>query len=104
MTQSFHHILNQVTDALREGRRLKSNALDPLCNFLERFENIKIGTSASLQELVSQARQIVTQHSHGIDLGTSSIARRNVANALAPLTEQINSIATTTATIRTIKL
>lgn len=104
MTNSLSHILNQVSDALREGRRLKSNALDPLCNFLERFENIKIGTSTALQDLVSQARQIVTQHSSGIDLRESSTARSNVANALAPLTEQINNIATTTPTIRTIDL
>jgi len=104
MSQQFSHILNQVTESLREGRRLKSNAFDPLCNFLERFENIKIGTSTTLQEMVSQARQIINQHSTHSSLNHSAVARSNVASALAPLAEQINSITTTTATVRTIKL
>lgn len=104
MSQQFSHILNQVTESIREGRRLKSNAFDPLCNFLERFENIKIGTSTTLQEMVNQARQIVNQHSTYSSLNHSAVARSNVANALAPLAEQINSIVTTTPTIRAIKL
>lgn len=92
MTNAFTHILTQLSDSITNGRRLKADAFNPLQNFLERFESLKIGTSPQLQELVAQAQQIMASNPNTENISISHIARTNLATALTPVLNQTQTI------------
>lgn len=84
-------IFSRIATSVAEGKTIRSNMLDPLNNFLDRFNDLRVGTSQSIQRVVDEARDILGR-ANPISLERSASARNAVAAALAPLHDNINNI------------
>lgn len=91
LAEQFAQIVARLVEAYQDGKRLNANAIDPLNNFLERFAEIRLGSSTQLRELIEQARGIVNEHAP-VQLYRSSARRSQVAASLAPLQESIQAV------------
>jgi len=81
-------IFGRLASSLAEGKRLRSDMLDPLNSFLDRFADLRIGSNQAIRDIVDHARSILSQTSDG-QIARNGTARLAVAQSLAPLHEQV---------------
>ena len=88
LASELEKVFGSLARSLESGRQIKSESFVKLNNLIERFEDVRIGTSSSVQAVIDQARQIM-QGRTITELERSNTARNSVARALAPLHETV---------------
>lgn len=81
-------ILGSIVQKLAEGKQLRSNMFDPLNSFLDRFQDIRLGSSRAIQEVVDQARAILS-NKDPVWVARSASLRTSIAESLAPLHQSV---------------
>lgn len=81
-------IFGRLAASLAEGKRLRSDMLDPLNSFLDRFTDLRIGSSQAIRDIVDHARTILGQ-TNDVQIARNGSARIAVAQSLAPLHDQV---------------
>jgi len=94
LAMELEKIFTRISESVSNGRTIRSDMFNPLNSFLERFEDLRLGSSPAIREVVDRARDILNQ-SDGVALVRSATARANLASALAPLSDNINNITQT---------
>jgi hypothetical protein len=84
-------IFGRIASTVAEGKTVKSNMLDPLHSFLDRFQDLRVGSTEAMRTVVDQARQILSQ-ANPTALQRSATARTSMAQALAPLQQSVSAI------------
>ena len=81
-------IFGRLASSLAEGKRLRSDMLDPLNSFLDRFTDLRIGSNQAIRDIVDHARTILGQTNES-QIARNGSARIAVAQSLAPLHDQV---------------
>lgn len=81
-------IFGRLATSLAEGKRLRSDMLDPLNSFLDRFNDLRIGSNQAIRDIVDHARTILGQ-TNDVQIARNGSARIAVAQSLAPLHDQV---------------
>ncbi len=90
LATELERIFLRISESVAEGRTIRSNMFDPLNNFLERFEDLRLGSRPEIREVVEKAREILG-NADSTAVARSATARANLASALAPLSENISN-------------
>lgn len=91
LASELEKVFGSLARSLESGRQIKAESFVKLNNLIERFEDVRIGTSANVQAVIDQARQIM-QGRTITELERSVTARNAVARSLAPLHETVVSM------------
>ncbi len=87
----LENIFSRIASSVAEGKTIRSNMLDPLNSFIDRFQDLRIGSSQAIQEVVDNARQIIA-NANPTAITRSASSRQALAQALAPLHENVSNI------------
>ncbi len=87
----FKKLIDALVEKLGDSKRIKSNVFEPMQNFLEVFENVRLGASPSLQAVVDQAREIVSNYGAN-DLRNSTTIRESLASSMEPILNRVESL------------
>lgn len=91
LTEELSKVITSLVTKLTERKQVRSDVLEPLHSFLDTFENVRLGASNQLKDLVAQAKSII-DGANGDVIRRSASVRNSVAEAFAPLSQTLNSL------------
>jgi ElaB/YqjD/DUF883 family membrane-anchored ribosome-binding protein len=89
LASELQDILGSIASQLTQGKQLRTNMFDPLNNFLDRFADVRLGSSRAIQDVVDQARSILSARG-SVAIARSASVRTAIAQSLAPLHENVS--------------
>lgn len=89
LATELQDILGSIASQLTQGKQLRTNMFDPLNNFLDRFADVRLGSSRAIQDVVDQARSILSARDP-VSIARSASVRTTIAQSLAPLADNVS--------------
>ncbi len=94
LAEQLVRMLSSLREKLTDRTRIRSDSVQPLIDFFSLFEDVRLGASSRLQELVDQARTVIGGDDaiDGAQLRSDTDLRERVSQAMDPIIDGLSSM------------